>query len=194
MVVVVLLLPVVAASVVRGLPQVVAQPLLVAGLQAQPWPLSQPIFNLGRQQQHVGVWPLASDIWLETTVSSFGTARDLLPYSTLLRRDLWLIIRQRQLQDGDGSPQRELELRSLINGERVLLRYSLAVGGQIVVNPYLAKLAEIPARLGGQPLALRVSLVGRCPLQECAAVRTAFDHWQQRPELRIAHLLTGVSP
>lgn len=188
-----LLLPLVAASVIRGLPQVAAQPLQLAGQQAQPWPLSQPIFNQGRQQQQQAVWPLADGLWLETTVSSFGEARDLLPYSTLLRRDLWLILNQRQLLDGDGSPQRELELRSLVNGERLLLRYSLAVGGQVVVNPYLAKLAEIPARLGGQPLALRVSLVGHCPLQECAAVRRAFDHWQQRPELRIAHLLTGVA-
>lgn len=189
-----LVLPLVAVSITRGLPPVVAPALVVPGLQAESWPLTQPIFNQGRQQQVTRIWPLASDIWLETTTSSFGQSQDLLPYATMLRRDLWLILNQQQLQDADGAPQRELELRSLVNGELLLLRYSLAVGGQVVVNPYVAKLAEIPARLGGQPLALRVSLLGRCPLQGCAPLRATFDHWQQRPELRISHLLTEVKP
>ncbi|MBP7546891.1 MAG: exosortase [Corallincola sp.] len=192
-----LVLPHASASLLTSGPVVTPPPLPQVAAAGVDWPLSQPLFRHRNEARLEQSWRLSAEpgVWLHLTHTGFGEARDLFPYSTLLLRDDWVIVSQRLIRDGAGYQGRELQLRARYGGERYLVRYFLAVGDMVTTNPYLAKLAEIPARLSGAPVGTRLTLIAHCPLQDCSAVTVQLEQMAATdPRLTLSTYLDGDQP
>lgn len=192
-----LALPHVSASLLTSGPVVAPPALPQVAATKVAWPLGQPLFRHRNEARLEQSWQLSEQpaVWLQLTHTGFGEARDLFPYSTLLLRDDWVLVSQRLIRDGDGYQGRELQLRGRYAGERYLVRYFLAVGDMVTTNPYLAKLAEIPARLDGTPVGTRLALMAHCPLQDCSAVIPQLEQLiATDPRLTLSTYLDGDQP
>ncbi|MBQ1783454.1 MAG: exosortase [Gammaproteobacteria bacterium] len=192
-----LALPHVSATLLTSGPGISPLPLPELAATKVDWPLGRPLFRQRNEARLEQSWQLSEQpaAWINLTHTGFGDAPDLFPYSTLLLRDDWVILGQRVIRDDDGHQGRELELRGRYGGERYLVRYFLAVGDMVTTNPYLAKLAEIPARLSGRPTGTRLALIAHCLLQDCAAARLKLEQLSaEDPRVILSTYLNGDWP
>ena len=148
------------------------RPLPQVGAPRVDAPLPQPLFTMGRQQYHTAFWQLQSEPgqWLLVIHSGFGQSDDLLPYATLIDRSSWVVESDHRIEV-QGWRGHELVMRPGNRQERLLVQYFMVVGDYNADNQYLAKLAEIPARLAGQAQGTLVALVATCPYQDCEEAR-----------------------
>jgi EpsI family protein len=99
--------------------------------------------------------------------------QDFMPYRWLFARNHWLTLREDHRWLTDGTEVLIQEMASRISERRLwLVAYWMQVADRAVINPYLAKLAELPALSNGRHDAALITVQLPCDIDCTAAQRT----------------------